>query len=111
MEINKMAKVNKIVLNEVKASIIDGKLIVETIDIETGEIKEVDVLEATEKILKESVEPILDITIKEFKPKKESTRKPIFKYKCGCGKEIKSNEEDLNISCKDCSRDFEVEEQ
>ncbi len=33
-------------------------------------------------------------------------RKPIFKYSCGCGKIIKSNEEELAIMCKECKQDF-----
>lgn len=36
----------------------------------------------------------------------ESNRKPTFKYSCGCGKEIKSTEEELAIMCKKCKQDF-----
>lgn len=46
-------------------------------------------------------------TIKE-KPKREVHRKPTYKYYCPkCGKEIKSNEEFLNVLCQDCNQYYE----
>lgn len=33
-------------------------------------------------------------------------RKPTFTYECGCGKLIKSTEEELEIMCKACGKDF-----
>ena len=46
-------------------------------------------------------------TTKE-KPKREVHRKPIYKYHCPkCGKEIKSNEEFLNVLCQDCNQYYE----
>ena len=37
------------------------------------------------------------------------SRKPTFKYKCPCGKEIKSSIEDLHVVCKECNEEFERE--
>lgn len=40
----------------------------------------------------------------------ETNRKPTFKYSCGCGKVIKSSEEELAIMCKECKQDFVKQE-
>jgi hypothetical protein len=37
------------------------------------------------------------------------TRKPTYKYKCPCDKEIKSSIEDLHVVCKECNEEFIAE--
>jgi hypothetical protein len=108
-----MAKSNKISYENAKVEIVEGQVKLTLIDEESGEIiQEGNLLADVETVLKASAEPKLDITIKEFKPKKESNRKPTYKYTCGCeGNIIKSGSEDLNIHCNECDKDFEIVEE
>jgi DNA-directed RNA polymerase subunit RPC12/RpoP len=50
------------------------------------------------------------INIKKYKEPKEKEKQPIFKYVCGCGKEIKSKFEGLDITCNECENTFMMEE-
>lgn len=50
----------------------------------------------------------LNIKITKARPKRESNRKPIFKYVCNCGNIIKSTEEELNITCNECNEIFVI---
>lgn len=57
-------------------------------------------------------ETIFDLKI--IKPIKGSSsgggaRKPTYKYKCPCDKEIKSSIEDLHVVCKECNEEFIAE--
>jgi predicted transcriptional regulator len=52
----------------------------------------------------------LKFIVKESKPKKEREKKPIFKYKCGCGIVIKSKSEELDIRCNVCGLNFKIVE-
>ena len=108
-----MAKSNKISYENAKVEIVEDIIKLTLIDEESGEIiQEGNLLTDVETVLKASAEPKLDIIIKEFKPKKESNRKPTFKYICGCeGNMIKSGSEELNIHCNKCEQDFELIEE
>lgn len=57
-------------------------------------------------------ESIFDLKI--LKPIKGASsgggsRKPTYKYKCPCNKEIKSTIEDLHVVCKECNKEFIAE--
>lgn len=45
--------------------------------------------------------------IDDYKEKKPSKpRKPVHKYKCNCGKEIKATDDNLICTCGDCESEF-----
>lgn len=47
--------------------------------------------------------------IKEPKERKMPNRKPVYTYICyGCGKEIKTDVEELKAECKECNTEFEL---
>lgn len=51
-----------------------------------------------------------NLSIKKWKPKRESNFPPSYKYSCnGCGNQIKSKSEELHIKCTDCDLDYELE--
>lgn len=63
----------------------------------------------TESILNLSKEfGSLVISVKDYAPKNSGERAPTYKYKCSCGKEIKSKEENLKAICEDCNCEFEI---
>ena len=93
---------NKVVLNECDITIEDKVIKVKYE--EDGEIFE-DFLSDLVKSLGGKV----SINIKTWKPKRTVERKPKHKYMCeSCGNEITSNFDNLNIQCKDCEMDYEL---
>ena len=93
----------KILENDVKVSKNDnGDIILSSVE---GE--ELETTNLTEKILElQGLYSSLKVSVGEFKPKAPRNTKPVFKYECKCGKVIKSEFEDLGITCKNCESDF-----
>ena len=89
--------------------------VLEVADEETGEVSTSNInltVEIKDLLKTLNEDDKISINVKEFKPKKESNRKPTFKYVCGCeGNMIKSGSEELNIRCNKCEQDFELIEE
>lgn len=84
---------------------------IDVLDEGTGEIIETVNLYDKMKGLVESIsEPIVDVTLKEYKPKGTSNRKGQYKFICpSCKSVIKSKSDNLNIICGDCEEKFELQ--
>ena len=64
----------------------------------------------TEDIIKLSEEfGSLSIQIKDYSPR-SVTRKPTFTYNCTCGKQVKTQVENLRAICEDCNCEFQLKE-
>lgn len=48
----------------------------------------------------------ISISIKPYKFRKPPERKPIFKYGCECGTEVKTTIENLDAVCEKCNTKF-----
>jgi hypothetical protein len=109
-----MAKALKVDYKNLKAEYKDGELKgIIKIENEENELVETEVNVTTDvKELLASLqdEETISINIKKYKEPKEKEKQPIFKYTCGCGKEIKSKVEGLDITCNECEETFMMEE-
>jgi NADH pyrophosphatase NudC (nudix superfamily) len=67
-------------------------------------------LNLVDEIKKFIGEENLEFKLGVKKQREVKEKQPIHKYSCGCGKEIKSKEENLRIQCMDCNKPFEMTE-
>jgi hypothetical protein len=109
-----MAKALKVDYKGIKVEYKDGEL-KGTIKVENeeNELVETEInvtAEVKELLATLEEEDTISINIKKFKEPKEKEKQPIFKYVCGCGKEIKSKFEGLDITCNECENTFCMEE-
>jgi hypothetical protein len=98
----------------IKASYIDGELkgTLEVVDEETGEVSTSDInltVETKDVLASLQEDEKITITVKKFKAMSAKDKPQIFKYTCGCGKEIKSKIEGLDITCNECEETFCME--
>lgn len=95
---------NKIAIENANYKILEDNRIL----LEYEEFEEPKSMELQEELLK--LGENITISIKPYKEKKVVERPPTYKYECNCGTKFKSKVEDLEIHCKRCDRDFELEE-
>lgn len=109
-----MGKALKVDYKNLKAEYKDGELKgIVKVENEENELVETEVnVTAEVKELLDSLqdEETVSVNIKKYKEPKEKEKQPIFKYVCGCGKEIKSKFEGLDITCNECENTFMMEE-
>jgi hypothetical protein len=109
-----MGKALKVDYKNLKAEYKDGELKgIVKIENEENELVESEVnVTADIKELLASLqdEETISVNIKKYKEPKEKEKQPIFKYTCGCGKEIKSKVEGLDITCNECEETFMMED-
>lgn len=87
-----------------------GRLVIiehDEIDLNT----EVDKLNVVDELKKfENVN--IKFIVKENKQRNSKPRQPVYKYKCPqCERLIKSKEENLEVRCNKCQKDFEIVEE
>lgn len=104
----------KVDYKEIKAQYEEGELKgkLEIIDEETGEVSASDInltVEVKDFLKTLNEDDKISICVKKFKPMSAREQKPKHVYKCECGKEIKSEYDNLNIHCNDCNEDFIME--
>lgn len=109
-----MGKALKVDYKGLKAEYKDGKLkgVIEIVDEESGEVtsNDVNVTEEVKELLASlEEEDKIAINVKKYKEPNVKEKQPIFKYTCGCGKEIKSKVEGLDITCNECEETFMME--
>lgn len=88
------------------------KGIIEVTDEETGEVLTSDInltVEIKDLLASLNEDEKISINVKKFKAMTSKDKQQIFKYTCGCGKEIKSKYDELHIRCNDCDEDFVME--
>lgn len=99
-----MAK-KKINITEAVITNINGTLFIEGIG-KDGTVK-LDLIDELNKFVGEDGK--FNLKLSPFKEKKESNRQPTYKFTCsGCGKLIKSSEDEINVRCNDCDTDFQI---
>lgn len=105
-----MAKISKFFCKNFKIENIDEKYtIVSTNDDGVEEYLTFD--EVIEDVINHTTTGVYSIELKDFLNRQPPKRKPIYKYKCpNCGKEVKSDIEDLHAQCKDCEVDYILKE-
>lgn len=92
----------------------DGELkgTLEVVDEETGETATSDLnltVEIKDLLASLQEDEKITIGVKKFKAMSAKDKPLIFKYTCGCGKEIKSKVEGLDITCNECEETFMME--
>lgn len=104
-----MSKGNKINLKNAKLNEHNGELLaVEYDEIDTTlELEKINIVEQLKKF--ENTDRV-KIIVKESKPKNPKPRATQYKFECGCGCQIKSKEENLEIKCLKCNKQFEIVE-
>jgi DNA-directed RNA polymerase subunit RPC12/RpoP len=109
-----MGKALKVDYKNLKAEYKDGELKgIVKVENEENELVETEVnvtAEVKELLASLQDEETVSVNIKKYKEPKEKEKQPIFKYVCGCGKEIKSKFEGLDITCNECENTFMMEE-
>ena len=105
-----MGKAIKVDYKNLKAEYKDGELKgIVKIENEENELVETEVnvtSEVKELLATLQDEETISVNVKKYKEPKEKEKQPIFKYVCGCGKEIKSKDEGLDITCNECQETF-----
>lgn len=109
-----MGKAIKVDYKNLKAEYKDGELKgIVKIENEENELVETEVnvtAEVKELLATLQDEETISVNVKKYKEPKEKEKQPIFKYTCGCGKEIKSKYEGLDITCNECENTFCMED-
>ena len=109
-----MGKAIKVDYKNLKAEYKDGELKgIVKIENEEKELVETEVSvtsEVKELLATLQDEETISVNVKKYKEPKEKEKQPIFKYVCGCGKEIKSKFEGLDITCNECENTFCMED-
>ena len=109
-----MGKAIKVDYKNLKAEYKDGELKgIVKIENEENELVETEVnvtSEVKELLATLQDEETISVNVKKYKEPKEKEKQPIFKYVCGCGKEIKSKFEGLDITCNECENTFCMED-
>jgi DNA-directed RNA polymerase subunit RPC12/RpoP len=109
-----MGKTLKIDYKNLKADYKDGELKgIVKVENEENELVETEVnvtAEVKELLVSLQDEETISVNVKKYKEPKEKEKQPIFKYVCGCGKEIKSKFEGLDITCNECENTFMMED-
>jgi hypothetical protein len=111
-----MGKALKVDYKGLKAKYDNGELkgTIKVEDLENGGMVESEEINVTTEV-KELLDSLqedetISINVKKYKEPKEKEKQPIFKYTCGCGKEIKSKVEGLDITCNECEETFCMED-
>ncbi len=95
-------KFEKIDINQIKITNEVEGITVTGVDKDGNEV----VVNVVEKLTSLMGKENISFKIYKKKPSTPKEKKPTYKYTCGCGKVIKSQDDKLNIKCVDCDQEF-----